>query len=133
MGHDKYMEFALQKLREHDYGHLEYRFVAVIAKGGRVLSVGFNSGRKHGLIETFRQPDECWTNVHAECDAVLRARRKIDLRGSKVYVARMTVDGSVRGACPCPMCQRVLALYGVRRAYFTLDSGATGSMKIVPK
>ena len=79
-------------LTSRDRGWLEYSLAAAIVSGGRVLSVGMNKQKFNSIIDVFKTNE--WSNIHAEVDAILRVRNKIDLTGSKIYVARMTVYAS---------------------------------------
>jgi len=124
---------------EHDYGHLEYHLCSIIVRGGSVISVGYNKKSTNAFVEHYTdiakgQRDWCMS-THAEMDAVLGARAKTDLRGSKIYVIRKLQDIKKRGtfalAKPCEICQHVLYNYGIRRAYYTIDDNNHGIMKIV--
>jgi deoxycytidylate deaminase len=70
-------------------------------------------------------------STHAEMDAVLKARGKIDLRGSKIYVIRTKLSGGLGMAKPCEICQHILFNYGVKRAYYSIGEDEYGVMKIV--
>lgn len=123
---------------EHDYSDLEYHLCAVLVRGGSVISVGFNKRNTNAFVEHYTdlargQRDWCMS-THAEMDAVLGARSKTDLRGTKIFVIRKHLDTknySTFGlAKPCEICQHVLYNYGVRRAYYTIDDQNHGVMKI---
>ena len=115
-------------LTSRDRGWLEYSLAAAIVSGGRVLSVGMNKQKFNSIIDVFKTNE--WSNIHAEVDAILRVRNKIDLTGSKIYVARMTVDGDIRNAMPCEMCVNILRTYGIKRAIYTIDDSSYGVLKI---
>lgn len=129
---------ALQQANDHDYGDLEYHLCAVIVRGGSVISVGFNKRTTNGFVEHYTdlargQRDWCMS-THAEMDAVLQARQKTDLSGSKIYVIRKRQEtklGTLALSKPCEICQHVLYNYGIRRAYFTIDDDSFGVMKII--
>lgn len=125
----RYIRSALQAIREHEYDdHLEYHLAAVIVTGGNVVSVGFNSSKANSFIREFGTK---YSNMHAECDAILRVRKKIDLTGSKMYVARLT-----RGACavasskPCEMCMGAALMYGIKRISYTVDERTYAVMRL---
>lgn len=133
---NKFFRIALQNIINHDYGDLEYHLCAVIVRGGSVVSVGFNKRNTNGFVEYYTdlargQRDWC-LSTHAEMDAVLQARSKIDLRGTKIFVTRKLL-GNMKFAMarPCEICQHVLYNYGIRRAYYTIDDTTYGVMKIV--
>lgn len=108
---------------------------AMIISGGRVLSVGYNSRANSGLQERYKTNPHC-NSVHAEVDAILNVRRKIDLTGSKIVVVRrLKYDTAQKPfialAKPCTMCQAVLYSYGIKRAMYTIANDEYGVMKIV--
>jgi deoxycytidylate deaminase len=123
---NRYLRSAIDVMKEVDKGHLEYNLAAVLVSGGRILSIGYNKAGHRGLVEAYKHHP--WANIHAEVDAVLQVRRKIDLTGSKIYVARSRDDGSVGHARPCDMCQAILKAYGIKRAYYTIDETSYGVM-----
>lgn len=100
--------------------HRQHRMGAVIVKGGRVLSTGYNQLRPSKLIGT--------NTLHAEAHAVLKLlkdNRLHDLVGSDCYVTRFTRGGRVGMSRPCPHCMELLRSSGVRRVYFTTDNEQT--------
>lgn len=122
---------AAKLCRQHIYDPtLEYQLCAVIVRGGRILSVGFNSRSNSALQEFYKdksQQDHS-TTLHSEVAAVLGARRKIDLNGAKIYVVRRlacdTAERPVFGmARPCITCQTVLFKYGIKKMVYTIPNG----------
>jgi len=108
---------------------------ATIVGGGRVLSVGYNSRANSGLQERYKTNPHC-NSIHAEVDAVLNVRRKIDLRGSKIVVVRrLRADNqnnlALAMAKPCTMCQAVLRSYGIKRAIYTISNNEYGVLRII--
>ena len=68
-------------------------------------------------------------------NAVLSARKKIDLRGSKMYIVRRQRGDTIENpkialAKTCTMCQAVLYSYGIKRAMYTISNNEYGVMKI---
>lgn len=103
----------------------QHRLGAVIVKGSRVLSTGFN---KHGYNSYNHTP-----TMHAEASAVLKLlkqRRLADLVGSEIYVTRYTKGGRVGLARPCPDCTNLLKSVGIRRVHYTVDGGGTVSCEL---
>lgn len=125
---DRHFRRAFKALFDRDRGHLEFNITALIVRGGKVLSVGFNRHDLREITRSFKSND--WNNTHAEVDAIVRARNKIDLSGSKMYVARMTEYGQIRMARPCEMCQTIISMYGIKRALYTIDDTSFGTMHI---
>ena len=107
---------------------------ATIVSGGRVLSVGYNSRANSGLQEHYKTNPFC-QSIHAEVDAVLNVRRKIDLRGCKIVVVRkLRADNhnnlALALAKPCSMCQAVLYAYVIKKAIYTINNHEYGVMRI---
>lgn len=118
----KFLKLAFEEAKSHPYDRtLEYNLCAVIASGGKVMSIGFNHRGWNGLSEFYKVQGHAST-VHAEIDAILLKRKKIRFEGAKIYVARVRSDGTVGNARPCEMCQHVLFNYGIKKAYFTTDT-----------
>ena len=124
----KHLERAIKSALKHEYGtDIRYRLCAVLVKGGSILSIGFNDTSINSFVRHYATAPH--TNLHAEVDAILQARRKSDLNGCKIYVARVRRDNSVALARPCNMCQNVLARYGIRTAIYTINENEHGVLK----
>jgi hypothetical protein len=64
-------------------------------------------------------------------DAILKGREKTDLRGCKIFVARIRNDSDNLGMSrPCEICQHVLHNYGIKRAFYSIDANTYGIMKV---
>lgn len=129
----------MQYANEKDYGDLiDYHLCAIIVRGGSVISVGFNKHNTNAFVEHYadiargRGRDFC-LSTHAEQDAILKARNKVDLRGCKIFVARrLRLNGKPGMARPCPICENALNSYGIRKAYYTINEHQFGKMLIKP-
>lgn len=138
----KHLDRAIKNALAHNYDDfLEYQLCAVIARGGSIVSVGFNKRQTNSFVEHYTDRvrgsdrDYCMS-THAEMDAVAQVRSKTDLTGCKMYVARIRPVGNLAGenlgmARPCEICQKVLWAYGIRRAYYTINDNEYGVMKII--
>lgn len=138
---NKYLKHAIKCGTQHDYDDfLDYQLCAVIVRGGNIVSVGYNKRNTNGFVEHYidrvKPTRNYCMNTHAEMDAVAQARSKTDLRGCKIFVARIKKPGSHDGrkigiARPCQICQNVLLAYGIRKAYYTIDDNNYGVMKVI--
>lgn len=132
----RHIDMAISFARSYQYdASLPAVVTAMIVSGGRVLSVGYNSRANSGLQERYKTNPHC-NSVHAEVDAILNVRRKIDLTGSKIVVVRRhkydTVDyPHLALAKPCTMCQAVLYAYGIKKAIYTINNNEYGVMRVV--
>ncbi len=132
---NRLIEATLSFARAHSHDpDMPAWVTAMIVSGGRVLSVGYNSRASSGLQERYKTNPHC-NSIHAEVDAVLNVRRKVDLRGSKIIVVRrLRADNEYNMALamakPCPMCQAVLYAYGIKKALYTINTNEYGVMKV---
>lgn len=104
--------------------HKQHRVGAVIVKGGRILSTGFNKIRPSKELKT--------ETIHAEEDAVLKVLRNGNhqaLVGAKIYVTRFTRGGRIGLSKPCERCMALLTSVGMRSASFTTDYGTVETIK----
>lgn len=134
----KYLSLAIEYAKQHDYHpSLDYKLCAIIVSGGNIISVGYNKRNTNAFVEHYADQvkgkgrDFCMS-THAEQNAVLLARHKTDLTGSKIYVARLRRHKDmdpIAMARPCPICENVLKAYGIKRAYYTIDNDHYGIMK----
>src|SRR6266571_3229939 len=105
----KFLEMAIEQIKSHQYSDdLDYKLCAIIVRGGKVLSIGFNKRPKNSFVRHFQRGlrEHCQA-THAEQAAVLYARRKIDLSGSKIFVARLLANDTVAMARMCKMCSHI--------------------------
>ena len=135
----RYLRLAMQYATDNRYDHAaDYHLAAIIIRGGSVISVGFNKVNTNAFVEHYtdlargRGRDFC-LSTHAEQDAILKARGKVNLRGCKIFVARRKkIDGSPGMARPSPICENALQSYGIRKAYYTINEEQYGKMLIKP-
>lgn len=102
----------------------QHRLGAVIVKGGRILSTGFNQLR---YTKELKRP-----TLHAEEDAILKLlkeRRLHDLSGAEIFVTRFTKAGATGMARPCDTCMALIRSVGIHTMHFTTD-GNTISEKV---
>ena len=124
----RYLRLALRKIKSEDYcDKIQHRHVAVIAKAGRILSVGRNRNKTHPDSIFYEDGERILKTIHAELDAISRVKNKDQLKGATIYVARLGRSGHPGMSCPCKMCQGLINRYGLKRAVFTTDYG-TGTL-----
>jgi len=67
-------------------------------------------------------------NKHSHAEA--RLTRKLDW-GSEVYVVRITMGKALlANARPCPNCQQLMKLRGVKRVYYSISEREWGCIKL---
>lgn len=102
-----------------------HRLGAVVVKGHRILSTGYNEVRYSKLTGKH--------TLHAEASAIiklLKSGHQNDLVGSTLYVTRFTRGGRIGMARPCPSCMGLIRAVGIRNVYFTQDDGSTGEIRV---
>lgn len=109
----RFVELAKRAARHSQY-HM--RVGAVITRKNQVLSLGFNKPSK-----THPRSRSRWSRIHAELDAILGVPLDA-LRGSSVYVVRLTKAGLLAMSRPCSDCMVLLKEVGVRKVYY-VDRG----------
>lgn len=94
---------------------------AVVVKGGRVLSTGWNKNRNHPAIVS---PEHIKTDCsyHAEEVAIKEAGEE-NVRGAIIYVARVNKNGHDRDSKPCSKCASLIEKVGIKRVVFTMEAG----------
>jgi len=127
---------AIKKAREHKYDDwVDYRLCAILVKGGKVLSIGYNQRQTNAFCERYtdfvKGPNrEFNISTHAEMHAVDQVRQKTDLKGCKIFVARILKNDEPAISRPCCICQYVLYAHGIRKAYYTIGNDEYGVMNI---
>ncbi len=103
----------------------QHRIGAVIVKGSRILSTGYNQRRPSNILKN--------PTLHAEAAAILKllkAGRQHDLVGSTIYVSRITPGGRVALAKPCYNCMALIKSVGINRIYYTTNDNTTESIRV---
>lgn len=91
------------------------RVGAVIVNNRKIVSKGFNRPKTHPLVCKYSYWEG--SNLHAEMDAVLKAR-KGPLKGSTIYVSRLYRDGMRAPSKPCQGCLEMLKDKGIKEIIF---------------
>jgi len=86
------------------------RHGAILMRSGSVLSVGINTFRNHPDNVTDPKRE---ASIHAEIAALRAYGMREDLRGTRLYVARINRAGQSMYSRPCANCQAVLDSLGV--------------------
>ena len=93
---------------------------AVVVKSGRVLGTGFNKDRNHPrIVNPSRIKMDC--SFHAEEMAIRDAGE--NLKGAKIYVARVNRHGHDRDSRPCPRCLLLIKAAGIKKIIYTSEKG----------
>lgn len=118
------MSFRIAQKQALKSPFLKHRVGAVITKGHRIISTGYNEIRYSKITGK--------TSLHAEAAAIkqLMDQRKLgDLVGATIFVTRFTRGGRIGMACPCSSCMALIRAVGIRRVYYTQNDGSTGEIR----
>ncbi|ASR76603.1 deoxycytidylate deaminase [Streptomyces phage Samisti12] len=96
--------------------NMKQRHGAVIVKGGRVLSRGWNL-LKNDPNNVSDEHIERFCSVHAEAMAIARCKKAI---GATIYIAR-NKSGNARHSKPCDACHAAIDAAGIARVVYTTD------------
>lgn len=115
----RYTVETLASLSEH-----HFKVGAVIVKGRRVIAVGHNKTKTHTIIKNKLDKYSLVDKLHAEMDAVLKART--DLCGAKLYVLRICPDNrnGTGMSRPCSLCMRLIRGAGIKEIIYTTGDPA---------
>jgi len=119
------MSFRIAEKQAKKSSFLKHRVGAVIMKGSRVISTGFNSIRYNRFS---KRP-----TAHAEAAAItnlLRQGRMDDLCNSDIYVTRFTKSGNVSCAAPCIHCRELIQAVGIRKIFYTDFDGKVQEVRV---
>jgi deoxycytidylate deaminase len=96
--------------------NMKQRHGAVIVRGGRVLSLGWNL-LKNDPNNISDEHLERFCSVHAERMAIAKCKKAA---GATIYIAR-NKSGNARHSKPCDGCERAIIEAGISRVVYTTD------------
>ena len=126
---DKYLKHLIKQSHKYVFDQkMDFWLLAMIVSGGRILSIAANEHKKSMFVDAY-YASHC--NAHAELGAIKQVRRKIDLRGAKMYVLRVQRDHCTLAlARPCPSCQELLLAYGIKKVIYTISASEYGVLNL---
>ncbi len=101
--------------RVSEYSEYKFKLGAIIFKGKKIISTGFNKNKTHPKAKEYFQHG----SVHAEIDAILHA--PYDIKGSSILVCRTYKNGKPALAKPCAMCVQVMHEFGIKEVFWTIS------------
>ena len=119
---------SLPKLyKEHLHPECRFKHVAVIVKGGKILSIGFNNMRSHpmamkplNVLKNKKEIDELdLRTIHAEMDAIRKIKDKSLLSSCEIWIYSEDKKGNLRISKPCELCLYYINLYNIKNIYYT--------------
>ena len=121
---NRWLLHAKDKCLQHEYPkELDSRHCALLVSGGNVISIGYNKLsnqelRFPGGKKVSRRPQ---SSEHAEMQAIMAVRRKIDLTNCKMFVVRVNRQEELSMSRPCILCAPQIANYGIARVYYSIS------------
>lgn len=115
----KLKHFALARKASLKSDHPCHRLGAVVARGNKVVSIGWNRYKTHP------HSPHPFKHIHAEVAALMKITDKLD--GADLYIYREGKDGIPRLSKPCKSCMNVIKQAGIKRIYYT-DFGYRSEM-----
>jgi deoxycytidylate deaminase len=136
---EKYFKYAIKEIENTDFDErLRSHVCALITKGGSILSIATNTINPDPYSLKYTH-NEYLNSTHAEVNAILQIRHKIDLTGTKMWVARLTKPDltetcpkvpEIAMTAPCKTCKKIIKMHGIYRVYYTIDANTTGYWKV---
>jgi len=103
--------FKVSRLHEKSGGR--YNMAAIVAKGGRIRSVGKNFYRKSGKA---KREDYDVLSIHAELHAILQTEG--NLKGHTIYIAGHSNNRNMANTQPCRFCMQTIKDAGIKKIVF---------------
>lgn len=100
-----------------NYSNYKIKMGAVLVDSGTPIAVGFNSLK---YFSKWCSPPS--VSIHAEMNC-LRTCSKKRIKGCELYIYREHKNGRLALAKPCEDCLNVIRQKGIKRIYYTTESG----------
>lgn len=118
-------EAELQKhVSPKDRAHLG----AVLTRGKQVVRAYNMMDKTHPDSLVYEEGELIAKGVHAEQWAMIKGRRFTD--GATMYVARITKDGFLATARPCPGCRVLIMEAGVKKVHYSIGPNEWGEWNV---
>ena len=120
------LERCISEARKSSY---KFKMGAVIFKGPRIISSSHNYIRSCLAIPPqYRK----WSNsLHAEQAAILNCNDWSKIKGCDILVMKISkTEESLSNAMPCEFCMASLIKVGIRKVYYSNDSGTISVMDL---
>lgn len=110
--------YCLARNRATQNGH-RFHVAAILRRGGKAIRLGINSNKTHPRFLRTYPDGTCAAHMHAEMD-VLRFSQP----GDELEVMRFRrADGRLAMAKPCKYCMEHIKAAGIRKVWYTDESG----------
>ena len=126
------IKFLMLALRYSYQSPHERQFAAIIVRGNRIFSIGYNQYRSHPKQETLYHKKH---QLHAEVAAIIGLRLDL-IQGATMYVVRHLANGNMAIAKPCLCCEQIIRSVGISKVAYSItgnskqDNFEYGTMKL---
>ena len=107
--------------------HPIYKMGAVIFKGSKILSTGYNSFRSSNVPDKYKKFVD---TLHAEQHAIYNMENFDKLKNSSILIIRMNMSGNISLSFPCKYCLKSIKYFGIKNIYYTNRKGEIIRQKI---
>ena len=118
------INLCLQELQKSE--HPRYKLGAVIFKGSRIISSGYNQFRYSSIPVRYRKVER---TLHAE-QAALLGIDWTTLKNASILVLRSNNSGNLSMAFPCEYCYESLSYVGIKWIYYSNRKGEIVRKKV---
>tara|TARA_Y100000310_G_scaffold100043_1_gene97898 strand:+ start:2339 stop:2728 length:390 start_codon:yes stop_codon:yes gene_type:complete len=123
--HKKFVYWAVNTAQ---YSPMDIRHGAVLVKGKAIIQ------RAHNTLEYcqfgMRHLDHSGLPCrHAELACINNLKRNTT-KGAMLYVVRIGSENELKMSKPCPMCEAALRVAGVKRVFYSDESGELSEMRL---
>ena len=113
----KIIERAIKEAKKSTFSP---RHGAVIFKGEKILSIGYNQIRYCSLLPEKYTRWKC--SLHAEQKAIIYNHN--DLRRCSILVIRLNNQNKLMNSKPCPLCLGLITDVGITNIYYSTNGGS---------
>lgn len=111
MKHEQLLALAKHASKKSD--HHSHHIGCVIAKGSKVLGIGWN------VLKTHPKSPHAYKSIHAEFMAAIKA--DMEISGATAYVFREQKNGVWATAKPCKYCWQFLMDSGIKEVIYSFE------------
>lgn len=126
----KFFQLARNASQFSDFDNAVSRHLGcVIVYRNRIISVGWNCDKEHPEQKKYNKergfnPTNCKNSLHAEIHALIKCQGiDIDWSRAAVFIYREFATGKTALAKPCRACQKAIMDKGIKRVYYTTETG----------
>ena len=94
-----------------------YKVGAVIFKGKKIISCGYNDIRSFSKINN--KYKKHFTSCHAEQFALMNIPNKKNIKNASIFIIRLNISGKTSLAKPCEYCLKTIKSFNIKKIYYS--------------